>query len=390
MTRRIPRFTPFRAAMFAIPAAIACLALAVFLQPGPSQGAQEDDMFGAADLQDLLAAFEDEPFARPSGPWSVSLPRDYGAHEAMRGDTWMMALHLEDEAGTRIGMTFGLVRLGLRAQAPGSQASPWALRTLYRGHLSLAEDGAAALEAEERFSRGAGAAGADSPSRKLWLDDWQIDYGGASAQEGLTLSASANGLPVRLHLSPAKAPVAMAGDDGAPVRGFVIPRLNVQGTIGKAEAERRVHGVAWLDRLWGDLPLPGGPLSNQRLILHLDDGTDLTLLRTQRSDGRGLATVEGLAVFPDGEALPLPPDGPGAIDMTATASWTTQDGSATYPVAWQLTGPGLDLTVAPMIENQDPGFALPGWIGAVTVSGRHDGVQVAGMGTLQMTDGSAP
>jgi predicted secreted hydrolase len=36
-------------------------------------------------------------------------------------------------------------------------------------------------------------------------------------------------------------------------------------------------GTAWLDRLWGDVPLPGGPVLRDRLVLHLSDGTDLSL-----------------------------------------------------------------------------------------------------------------
>lgn len=368
--------------ILALVAGVACIALA--LLPGPAQHdeAQGARAFDDGRLEHLFAISENESFGRPSGSWKLSLPSDHGDHPEMRSETWMIAAHLTDETGAPVGMNFSLSRLGLRAGPVGPESTPWDFRALYRAHVVLAMSAAQAPRAEERFSRGAGAAGGDRDAGEVWLDNWQLNYGKGPENRGLNLIASAEDASIDLDLSPVKAAIDTDADADAPLRSFAIPRLTVEGTIDYGDKKSTVAGVAWLDRLWGDLPMPGGPLAYERLIIQLGDGTDLSVLRTSRRDGRGQATVEGFMVTSTGQIETLPPDG---VEMTALADWNSEDGSLAYPLGWRLVATGLELEISPLVETHTLGFEFPGWSGIVNVSGHHDGRPVEDLGTLQMT-----
>lgn len=371
--------------------ALGCFVLVLFLgfgifltsAPGAGQRAQvEATAFTAELIEGLIAFAEEEPFARPTGPWQLSLPQDHGGHPEARAETWMIAAHLTDENGVPIGMTFSLSRFGLRADPPDPDGSPWDLRALYRAHVTLARGDAPRAQGEERFSRGAGAAGHNDQAREIWLDDWQLSYGEEPGGKGLTLTASVHETPFRLVFEAVKDAEPAGDDEAAPLRGFAIPRLTVTGHVGVGEAATSVTGVAWLDRFWGELPTPGGPLAYERLILQLDDGTDVSLLRSGRRDGRGSTTVDGLVISPKGDRATLTED---ALWMIATEHRTSPGGGTIYPVAWRVEGAGLDLDIAPLTEDKVQAFVLPGWNGVVTVSGRRDGARITGLGTLQLT-----
>jgi predicted secreted hydrolase len=176
----------------------------------------------ASVLDELIARYDEETFERPSGPWQVSLPDDLGGHPDMRSETWTIAAHLEDESGAPVGMTFSLSRFGLRAQASATDGAQWDIRAVYRAHVTLVRDGEPAALGEERFSRGAGVAGDDRAAREVWLDHWQLTYGAAPDGDGLTLTASVDGLPIELRLTPVKGAQPADGGDAAPLRGFAI------------------------------------------------------------------------------------------------------------------------------------------------------------------------
>ena len=325
---------------------------------------------------------EEEEFLRPSGPWQLALPSDHGAHPDARAETWMIAAHLVDAEGEMVGIGFSLSRFGLREATQGQDENPWDLRSLYRAHVTLTRGGGHGAVGEERFSRGAGTAGHDHDAREVWLDNWQLSYGEGPAETDLSLSAIVEGVPIQLNLTPNKAVLQTGGDGATPARGFSMTRMRVEGSIGAGDAKTDVSGHAWLDRLWGELPMPGGPLAHDRLVLQLDDGRDLSLIRSRRRDGGGSATVDGLLVDAAGNAESL---SDARIDMQPMTYWESPASGGAYPIEWRISGPELDLEVTPLLEDQAFDFALRGWNGTVFAEGIDDGVPVQGRGTLQLT-----
>jgi len=357
--------------------ALALSMLAICTGPAPA----EEPAGPRALFDSLLDASDAAGFTRPTGPWTLSLPGDHGAHPAARTESWTVSAHLDGPGGDPMAVQIVLSRFGLIAEGEAADGSAWAPRALYRGHVVLASAAERGTASEERVSRGAaGTAGHDAVARRLWLDDWSLVWreaadGTEDVAQILTVEASVEGVPLRLTLRPGK-PALSAGGGEAPIRGYALPRLEATGRIGLGNDAREVSGEAWLDHLWGEVPLPGGPLAYDRLILHLDDGTDLSILRNQRRGGRGVPTVDALLVMADGTGRTLGAEG---IEVTPIASWNG------YPVAWQVRGAGLDLTIQPTHEDQRQPFLLPVWTGLVHADGTRDGEPVRGHGTLQLT-----
>ncbi len=182
----------------------------------------------------------------------------------------------------------------------------------------------------------------------------------------------------------AEKPVLARAPEGAPFAGYALSRLSVDGTVDRGNGEESVTGTAWFDHLWGELPLPGSrPVASDLLQLQLDDGTDLSLIRTRRIDGTGPAALDGFTVAPDGTATALDGD---TMKMTATRTWRDPSTDIDYPVSWRLEGPGLDLAIDPLFDAQAFDTAVPVWSGTVRARGRHAGAETTGGGTLQLTE----
>lgn len=360
----------------------AVVAFAVLLQARSSEEDSSRDLASETDWVGLVESLDENGFAPPSEPWRLDLPDDHAAHPQARMETWNFTANLRDAHGRDHGMQLVLSRVGI--VAPGAAAghgSPWALRELYRGHVALVGPSDLATASEERFRRGfPGIAGFDPAARELRLDDWSaaFDEDHGSIRLRASVGAAAR---VELLLTPVKpaASAAPEAEDG-PLRGYSVPRLAVKGHIESAGERMAVSGLGWLDHFWGELPLPGGPIASDRLQLHLDDGTDLTVIRSRRRDGGGTPTVRGLLVAEDGTALRLDGD---RLSMEPTRSWSGDDVS--YPVEWRLDSPSLSLSVTPLADDQAQRFAEPIWSGAVVAEGRLNGAPVSGAGTLNLT-----
>ena len=367
-------------------AVTAVAALAIFMVSGGTGGsgvtARPDRT--AADLLDgLIAASSPDDFDRPGGPWDLALPRDHGGHPRAQTETWTITTHLAGATGDRIGVHFSLSRFGIRAPAPVEGGSSWALTALHRAHMTVSKETGGEALSEERYARGSvGVAGHDNAEATMWLDHWSLSFAETARDARLTLSATVDAEPVRLVFRPVKKALQMNAQGTGPVRGYALPRLDVTGTIGSGETRQTVEGVAWLDHLWGDLPVPGGPVAYDRLSAHLDDGTDVSIVRSRRRDGRGTASAEGTLIPADGAARALSADD---IGMEPLATWQAGRRGEVYPLAWRIRGGGLDLEVAPVFEDQRHPFAMPIWSGLVEIEGHHGASAVTGTGTLQLT-----
>ncbi len=367
-------------------AGLSALAAAAFLlvpdSPPPADAAPRNAT--AALLEEVALISEAAAFDSPSGPWTLSLPADHGGHADARAENWVVAAHLEDGTGAPVALHFALSRFGLSADDGDPEADPWALRSLYAARTVLIRDGGTGPLGEDRLSRGGGVAGDDPAAQEVWLDHWRLGHGGGPGGRGFDLAASVEGVPVRLSLTPEKPARALDPEGSAPMRGVLLSRLRVTGEIGTGAEEIPVTGLAWLGHLWGELPLPGGPLAQDRLLLQLDDGTDLSLQRSRRRDGGGGATVDGLILDAAGTPRAVSGD---ALEMVPTAERQAPGGGA-YPVAWHVTGRDLDLRVTPLLEAAGEGTAISGRIVPVRAEGTLGNVAVAGPGTLQL-DGYA-
>jgi predicted secreted hydrolase len=368
-------------------AAVAFLAatLTLAVLPGGGAAAQTPPAAGP-DWLAAAAALAPEGFERPAGPWTLALPEDHAPHPEARSEAWQLAAHLTGPDGTPIGVQLLLLRIGLVAPDAPPSASPWTPRDLYRGHVVVVDGTGAAARAEERFARGmAGLVGHDPALRELRLDDWTLVFGSTGPGRDWLLNAGAEGTRVALTVAAPTGPLTPEGD-AAPFRGYAFPRLDVTGTIETAAGPLPVSGTAWFEHLWGELPLPGGtPVVSDRLLLHLDDGTAVSAIRSRRRDGQGLATVDAVVIGADGTATPVSAD---TAQVEIAGRWQGTGGN--WPVGWTVRVDGLDLAVTPVLDDQEHAFMAPLWSGLVRAEGQRGDRPVRGWGTLQMTEHEAP
>jgi predicted secreted hydrolase len=325
-----------------------------------------------ADLLALVASLNPSTGGALTSPWELSVPRDYGAHPEAGAETWNIVAHLRDEAGDALAVMMTLSRLG--AVDGNGEVRPFGPGPVHISQVLLTSTRSDLRGADDRASRIAGTAGHDADRREVWIDDWVLRYGDA----GLELDLRLRDRSLRLSLDPLKEPltsdVAMEGT----ARGFAVPRLAVTGSLLTDQGENRLTGTGWVDRLWGDIPLPGGPLVRDRFVLQLTDGTDLSLLLTRRRDGRGIATMDGVRVAASGDVRALD-----EASVRITPLFATE--GDTVPTAWRVVGADLDLEARVRDVIQLDGFGPEGIFGLLTVTGMQAGRAVEGAGTVLLS-----
>ncbi|WP_292067303.1 lipocalin-like domain-containing protein [Marivita sp. XM-24bin2] len=329
-------------------------------------------------LLDEAAEAQFEPL---TGNWVLSLPADHGAHPSARAETWSLAAHLETPGGEEYDVSWSLARFGIVPPEERNGRSPWDLVELHAGQFLLFDAEGGAVHSAVRFSRLAGTAGHDPEKREVWLDEWSLLYGAAGMGEGLSVRASGPEALVHLNLVPEKTALRGNEDSQAATRGFTMPRLSVAGTLQTPHATVEVTGTAWLDRLWGDVPPPGGPIAYDRLTLHLSDGTDISVVQTRRAGRDGLGTFDSIVVGPDGQASYL---GDEALEVEIL-EWRQGQTGSKYPVSWRLQGKDFDLSVIAAAQGVRQDFLTPVWQAPVSVNGQRDGKSVEGTGMLLLS-----
>jgi predicted secreted hydrolase len=321
-------------------------------------------------------------FERPSGQWTLALPHDHAPHPDARAEVWQLSAHLADGAGAPVGVQFSVLRVGIVAPNAPEATSTWDTREIYRAHVAFLDSTRRRSIAEERFGRGmAGVAGFDAAIRELRLDHWALSFGDAEQGQPWRLRVAVGDATIDVTLAPEKSPLLLDAEH-TPVRGYAISRMKVEGVLETDAGRVAVAGAAWFDHLWGELPILGGsPVTSDSLQLQLDDGAEVSVLRSRRVDGGGSATVEALLIDPQGVAVAVSGD---AAKVNLTRLWRGST-AAGWPLDWSVRVGDLAVSVTPVLDNQEHDFATPLWSGLVRAAGQHGGRPVTGTGTLQLT-----
>ena len=318
------------------------------------------------DVRLRFAASADDGFARALAPRPFVLPEDHGPHFDYQTEWWYFNGHLTDEDGGRYALhdvVFQVVQLASR-------------RTLYVRQIGLAEASSGRHVSGERLLTREEPLTSEPGSFAIGIGD-----GAMSGQDGQTyrLIASAEGWTYDLTLTNA-APSLIHDDDGLVDLGeagvtyyYSRPRLDVTGTLDTGAGPRRVTGLAWLDKQWGNF---------QPIIVYwdwasiqLDDGMDMmvTNLRGQRQQ-----PIDRYATLrrPGGDVVRIGGDGFAFEPLSDT--WTSERTGTTYNTRWRVTvpGEGIDVTLEPMVAASE--FAS-GLLGVVYWEAGVDVVDAAGV-----------
>jgi predicted secreted hydrolase len=144
-----------------------------------------------------------------------------------------------------------------------------------------------------------------------------------------------------------------------------------------------------MDREWSTSALGPDLVGWDWFALQLDDGRELMLYRLRRRDGGIDPASQGTLVLADGGARGLERD---AVEVLALGHWTSPRGGTRYPAGWRLRIPALalELTVMPLVADQELDLGVRYWEGAVRVEGTAAGRPLGGDGYVELVGYAAP
>lgn len=332
-------------------------------------------------------------FAQALTAQPLEFPRDQGPHPDYRQEWWYVTGNLDSADGERFGFELTIFRFALARSLPepadvgsrsGAESSAWRARQIYLGHFAVTDVTRHRFRFAVKLSRGAlGLAGARANPLRVWVGNWQIGESVVEAAErGYVLSLAARPLmpPV---LNGERGLSRKSGEPGNATYYYSIPRVSVRGTIVRDGRPLQVHGLAWLDREWGSGSLGPQETGWDWFGLQLGDGSCLMFYSLRDRDGAEDPYSAGTWIDSAGRTRPLSRDD---VRIKVLAHWTDAGGTR-YPSRWRLVMPalGLDVTVRPVLADQELVTSPRYWEGAVDVSGTRSGRPVAGRGYVELT-----
>ena len=340
-------------------------------------------------LSDLLNEENDTGFAKALTVREFSFPEDHGPHPGFRNEWWYITGNLDGRDGRRFGFELTIFRFSL-TPTPPEPDSDWRTNQVYIAHLAVTDAEENRFYVAERVSRGAlGLAGARAEPLRVWIDDWEI--AGETGDPSWRVRAADEEIALDFELTPLRQPV-LNGDRGLSRKSssiesasyyYSITRLETEGVLTIAGEEHRVSGLSWLDREWSTSALADDQVGWDWFALQLSDGTDLMLYNIRKNDGTADENSSGTLSGSLGAVTGLKQDD-FAIEVNST--WDSPEGG-TYPSGWTLRVPEqeLELSVVPIIPDQELFTTVRYWEGAVDVTGTRGGERISGRGYVELT-----
>lgn len=364
--------------LFLIPALLAC---------------RDDRREPSASLSvaEALRSGNDQGYARALEPRAFSFPQDHGPHPEFRTEWWYYTGNLATAEGRRFGFQLTFFRSALAPEMP-ERGSAWATRQAWLAHFALSDVDGERFHAFERWSRGAvGLAGVQSAPFRVWVEDWSAEADGGPVFP-MRLRATQGEVALDLRLDQGKSPV-LQGERGLSRKSsepgnasyyYSLTRMPTRGTIRVGTETFTVTGASWMDREWSTSSLGAGQIGWDWFALQLSDGTDLMLYQLRQTDGRPDPASSGSVVGSDGASRTVALRD---FSLEVLDRWQSPDSGVRYPARWRLRVPseGLDLTVAPLLADQELDVSFRYWEGAVAIEGTRRGAPVRGHGYVELT-----
>jgi predicted secreted hydrolase len=344
------------------------------------------------ELSALLGAQDASGFAQVLAPRAFSFPADHGPHPLYRQEWWYFTGNLDAADGRRFGFELAFFRYALAAAPPAPQStSAWRAQQIYMAHFAVSDAAAGDFRFAQKLSRAAlGLAGAQAEPLRVWIDDWSVSAAPAAPQ-AWHLHAAEDGYELDLDLdASAAAPVlngvggfsAKSAEPGAASYYYSLPRLAAHGRLVRAGRPLAVSGLAWCDREWGSGGLGAREAGWDWFGLQLQDGSALMFYALRDQGGGRDAHSAGSFIDASGAVRSLTAQ---EVSIEVLGQWLSPQG-VRYPSGWRVRVPraGLDLTVQPLLADQELRVTPRYWEGAVDVSGARAGEPVAGRGYVEL------
>ena len=291
-------------------------------------------------------------FAKVIPGYRFRFPWDEGSHPAFRVEWWYVTGWLEPPDRTPLGFQVTFFRA--RPQIDERNPSAFTPRQIMIAHAALSQESRGRLLHDQRVARAAfGLVGADEGRTHAWIDNWSL------AQDGASYHARIAAADFGLELSFTRTqPPLLQGDEGMSRKGprsdsasyyYSVPQLKVAGMIAEPRKRYAVTGSAWLDHEWSSSYMDERAVGWDWLGINLDDGGALMVFRMRDRSGAKFwagATYRST----DGVRRTYTPE---EIDLKALRIWRSARTGASYPVAWAIRVGALQLTVVPLMDDQE-------------------------------------
>ncbi len=319
--------------------------------------------------------------------YHYEFPRDHFDHPDYQTEWWYYTGNLRATNGHRFGFELTFFREGATR---GASTSPWALHNIYMAHLALSDVSGHHYYATERLNRaGPGIAGVDASAKTVWNGNWQTMIAPSVHQ----LRGIGGNFSLDLRIAPRKGPV-IQGNNGVSQKSVdeashyvSFTRMAAAGTISLKGEAFTVEGDAWMDHEFFTNAASSAEVGWDWLSIQLDNDTELMLYRLRHKDGNVDPFSSGSYIDREGKVLHLDLSD---YAMTPVATlWKSATTAASYPLAWKVTIPKLqlELEVTTPLENQEfvSRFGPSYWEGAIDIHGHRGMSLINGSGYLEMT-----
>lgn len=364
----------------------------------------------ATEIVALQSAQGAEGFARVTEPREMQFPQDHGPHFDYQTEWWYYTGNLTAEDGRRFGYQLTFFRRGITPGVVTARASDWATNQIYFAHFAITDAKNNSHNESEIFERGAaGLAGASGEPFHVWMDNWSAAGLNRDASN-VKLVADDGKMALDLNLNASKPPV-VHGENGVSQKTETkgnasyyvsFTRMPTTGTIRINGENFAVTGDSWFDHEWGTTALGENAAGWDWFSIQLDDNRDDTRSRPSTSsverdrvselmffqirnkDGSIEPFSSGTLVEADGSTKYLKRD---EVKISVLDTWTSNFSQGKYPSKWRVEIPSanLDLTLTPLIADQEMRVSFTYWEGAVDVKGTSNGKNVRGQGYVEMT-----
>lgn len=367
----------------------------------------------ATEIVALQSSEGTEGFARVMQARPMKFPQDHGPHTDFQTEWWYYTGNLQAADGRRFGYQLTFFRRGITpgdistlesaSVAPGAstaltmtRASDWATNQIYFAHFAITDAQNNIHNESEIFSRGAaGLAGASGDPFHVWIENWSAQGLNQDASN-VRLRADNGKMALDLNLNASKPPV-VHGDKGVSQKTeqpgnasyyVSFTRMPTEGTVrinsGDREETLQVTGDSWFDHEWGTTGLGKNAAGWDWFSIQLDGSRELMFFQIRNKDGSIEPLSSGTLVEADGTSKFMKRDD---VKITPLSDWTSPASGGKYPIKWQVQSDkgDLDLTLTPLISDQEMNVSFTYWEGAVNIEGLSQGRAVRGQGYVEMT-----
>ena len=323
--------------------------------------------------------------ALPPGPQpgKLTFPEEEAPHNTLT-EWWYYTGHLDTDDGHRYGFEYVTFQ-GLRGDNPPGYAAHFAITDITGNNFAF----------DQRSAVGANFTPGGMSGFNLAVGDWTMR--GLNGSDVLKARFQDGSYALDLTLQDQKGILLQGGTGyfhegpGSDSYYYSRPRMAATGTLTDKGVAKKVTGIAWFDKQWGNfIPTSGGW---DWFSTNFSDNSELMLYTVRTAKGE-LYTGFGTYLSPDKKTVPFDST---KFTVKATDFWTSPKTGVKYPSGWDVTIiadpdkglPQMTLHYAPQVKQQELDVRNSTtniyWEGANSVTGTKGGQPITAQAYVELT-----